>query len=293
MNDFKIKSILVDFLEFIKRPTDFQINFTFKNKLFTIFTILILELLLTLLIVLPIQYILLEFLPLEEAILDPKWQTVSILIIFMIIIIPFIEEIVFRYILRYNRLFQKIIDREKWNKIFPFLVYFFSLSFGVVHATNYIDDTLLFYFLSPLVILSQMIGGFTISYIRVRLNFFSGFLYHIIWNTLFGLIVPAISLFISGSYIDKQQNYSLQIEEKLFFNKKNVQKVEIDSDKSKIYKIDVRQQNFQHILDTIYGKNKLHTENFLLNMKLESKKGISKDEFKKILKKEYEIRKSE
>lgn len=144
MYNANTKSILNDFFNFLKKPNDQQIHLSTKNKFSLIFKLLILELLFTLIIVTPLNYLIDEFITIKSPSLDYKFNTIYAIIALMVLIVPFVEEIMFRSILRYNSIFSKWIDREKWDRYFPYLVYTMSIAFGLVHASNYYNDSLSF-----------------------------------------------------------------------------------------------------------------------------------------------------
>jgi membrane protease YdiL (CAAX protease family) len=115
----------------------------------------------------------------------------------IVILIPFIEELIFRYFLRYERLRIWRISLYQWNKIFPILVYIFVICFGLIHITNFSNNSKWFYVLSPLIVISQLLSGIIITYIRVRLNFMSGVFYHWIWNFTFVIAIPEIDALLN------------------------------------------------------------------------------------------------
>jgi hypothetical protein len=51
----------------------------------------------------------------------------------------------------------------------------------------------------------------------------------------------------------------------------------------------VGQYSFQHFLDSLYQGNKYQINDAFIKMKFNSQKGVTKEEFVKILKKEYDI----
>jgi len=283
------KSILSDFFGFLKKPNDQQINLSTKNKLLVIFKLLILELSFTLIIVLPIDYLISNLMTVKSASLGYEFNTIYSIILLMVLLVPFFEEIIFRSVLRYNSVFSKYISRENWNRYFPLLVYSTSILFGLVHASNYYNDSYLFYILSPLILLSQLSGGFVLSYIRVRINFYYGFLYHALWNFTAALIIPSVFLLFSKPFIDKTKNYNLKVDENMLFHKNEVQTISYDIKDDKIYKIEAKQLYLQDILDVVYGKEKYYADENLVDMNFSSKQGVTKEELKKILEKEYEI----
>ena len=225
MYNTNTKSILSDFFSFLKKPNDQQVNLSTKDKLLVISKLLVLELLFTLIIILPINYLISNLITVKSERLDYKYNTIYAIILLMVIIAPFLEEIAFRSILRYNSVFAKLISRQKWDQYFPLLVYSMSILFGVVHASNFYNDTWLFYALSPLIILSQLSGGFILSYIRVRINFYYGFLHHALWNFVALLIMPFIILLFTNPFTDHTKNYNLEIDENIVFHQNEVQTI--------------------------------------------------------------------
>ena len=133
-----------------------------------------------------------------------------------------------------------------------------------------------------------MIGGLVTAFIRVKYNFFYGILYHALWNTL--IILPLIFVNnFSSPYQEKTEKYSIEISEKHFFDEDEKQVFKIDSLQGKIYKIEVEQYSFQHFLDSLYQGNKYQINDVFIKMKFDSQKGITKEEFIEILKKEDDI----
>lgn len=289
MNSTTTKSTLKDFFDFLKKPNDQQIHLSTKERFALIFRLLILELLFTLIIVIPINYLIDKFMPIKNPSLDYHFNTIYAIIFLMVLTVPFLEEIMFRSILRYHSFFAKKISREKWDRYFPYLVYTMSIAFGLVHASNYYNDSLTFYILSPLILLSQLSGGFVLSYIRVRINFYYGFIYHASWNFIASLIIPSIVLLFSSPVVDHSKNYSLEIDEKILFKQSEIQSISLKIENNKIYKIDAEQLYLQDIVDQIYGEEKYYVDEYLMDMDFSSKQGVTKEEFKKILEKEYDI----
>ncbi|MFC3159424.1 CAAX protease self-immunity [Chryseobacterium arachidis] len=290
MNYFlRLKNDTVDLLQFIKRPNDVQIKLSVKEKFLFIFNLLMIEIIFFLIFVFPLNYIAEKLITLKqsEAFENLGWYEAVFL---FVIVAPVLEEWIFRYSLRYNSLFSKLVSREKWNKIFPFLVYILSSVFGLVHLDNYMNDSWKFYALSPLIVASQLSGGLILSFIRVRLNIFCSMLYHAIWNLLFGITIPCVMAFFINPYIDHGKNYNLHIEQKVFINKDEPVLIDVNSKDDTIYKVEAKQYQFQNLLNHIYGKDKHTTDEGLININFQSKEGISKQEFLEILQKEYMIK---
>ena len=184
-----IKRILWDFVSFLKHPKDVQTKESFKRKLQTIFILLGFEICLIYFVLAPLYYLMEPLVSVKEE-LDYKEDTLLMSAVSSIILAPVLEEIGFRLILRRNFPIKYIFNQKLWDKIFPFLVYASSVIFGFVHLTNYTNDGFWFYVFSPIIIASQLIGGFIITFIRVKYNFFYGILYHSLWNA--SLIFPFI-----------------------------------------------------------------------------------------------------
>lgn len=245
----KIK-IVKDFTRFLKTPKDIQFKLNIKQKLSIVSTLLVFELILSFTIIFPLLYGIDSVLNIKHQKLDYT-DTIFNVVFYWIILIPLIEELIFRYFLRYQGLKIKIISKTKWNKFYPFLVYSFAVTFGLTHLSNYSNDDKLFYILSPLIILSQIFGGLVLTYIRVRLNFRWAVLYHWVWNLLFVLIIPFIESEFQKPFIEKTADYSIVIQERPFFSKNKPQIMQIDSIKSKIQSFYVEQYSLQDILDTL------------------------------------------
>jgi membrane protease YdiL (CAAX protease family) len=281
-----LKKDTLDLLRFIKKPNDLQFNCSVKEKISLIFNLLTLEIIFSLLFVFPFYYIAEQFIAVEESEVF-KNLTLFNTVLLVVIMAPLAEELIFRYSLRYNKLFSKFITRKKWNRIFPFLVYILSVLFGFIHLDNYVNDSWKFYALSPLIIASQLSGGLILSYIRVRLSILYSMLYHAIWNLLVGIIIPSAYLFFTPAFVENTSDYHIKIEEKAFVNTVTFN---ADIKDDKVYYIEARQYQFQALIDYIYGKEKFRTDEGLIDIDFESEKGISKEEFLKILQKKYDVR---
>ena len=215
-------------------------------------------------------------------------RALLLLFFFSVVLAPVFEEIGFRLILRRKFPIKYIFSQKLWDRIFPFLVYASSVIFGFVHLTNYTNEGFWFYVFSPIIISYQLIGGLVTAFIRVKYNFFYGMLYHSLWNA--SLIFPLIFINnFSSPYQEKTEKYSIEISEKYFFDEDEKQVFKIDSLQGKIYKIEVEQYSFQHFLDSLYQGNKYQINDAFIKMKFDSQKGVTKEEFIEILKKEYDI----
>ena len=282
-----IKRVLWDFVSFLRHPKDVQTKESFKRKLQTIFILLVGKMCVFCFVLIPLNDLVEHFVSTDSK-LDLHKKSITSAIFIAVVLAPVFEEIGFRLILRRNFPIKYIFSQKLWDKIFPFLVYASSVIFGFIHLDNYINDGFWFYVFSPIIIASQLIGGFVIVFIRVRYNFFYGILYHALWNMLATFIMFFTDNF-SSPYQEKTEKYSIEISEKHFFDEDEKQVFKIDSLQGKIHKIEVEQYSFQHFLDSLYQGNKHQINDAFIKMKFDSQKGVTKEEFIEILKKEYDI----
>jgi membrane protease YdiL (CAAX protease family) len=277
-----------DFIAFLKRPTDYQFEISRLERWKLFGGLLLLEVAILFAIVMPIFYAVDWITPLrEEAYFD---DTTLLKAIFgFVLIVPFFEEFFFRLILRYSGLVEATISRATWDRIFPFLVYGFSIFFGLLHVSNYANNDVWFYVFAPFLVISQLTGGFVISYLRVRLSFWWGCLYHFSWNFIFLVLFSLVESLFAKPYIQHTDAYSLTIEEKPFFESDVPKLIKIDSQGGKLRKLNVDQYQLQSVLDTLYGKDKYYAESNYLKIAFDSEDGIDKIEFIDLVKKEYDI----
>ena len=276
-----------DFVSFLKHPKDVQTKESSKRKLQTIFILLVGKMCVFCFVLMPLKDLVEHFVSTDSK-LDLHKKSITSAIFIAVVLAPVFEEIGFRLILRRNFPIKYIFSQKLWDRIFPFLVYASSVIFGFVHLTNYTNDGFWFYVFSPIIITSQLIGGFVIVFIRVRYNFFYGILYHALWNMLMTFIMLFTDNF-SSPYQEKTEKYSIEISEKHFFDEDEKQVFKIDSLQGKIHKIEVEQYSFQHFLDSLYQGNKYQINDAFIKMKFDSQKAVTKEEFIEILKKEYHI----
>lgn len=284
-----IKTILSDFYQFLRKPNDEQLKLNFKDKFQFILILLGFEILVTIALVFPLMYLINEVMPIKQDRFDYA-DTFFSSILYWVLIVPFIEEIIFRYFLRFTKTKSILFTRKEWDKIFPFLVYIPAICFGLVHISNFANNTTLFYILSPLLVISQLTGGLIISFIRVRLNFISGVIYHWAWNFIFVICISSLHIAIFGSYKEQTANYQITVEEIPFFSKEKDQVFKIDSTQNGLHAVHLEQYSMQHLLDSLFSKDKYYVDDVLINLDFKSQKGLKKVEFLKVLQKEYKIK---
>lgn len=123
-----------------------------------------------------------------------------VIFLFVVVLGPFIEELIFRLFLRLKRnyFFQFLIYifpnlkykiLEFWVKKYLYVFYFSVIKFAFVHITNYEIEISKFY-LFPVLVLPQFFAGIFLGYLSVKYNFMLGFLFHAIHNAI--LIIPSL-----------------------------------------------------------------------------------------------------
>lgn len=230
-----IKETYRDFIDFIKVPKDEQSPLQTKShqakRLFSLLAIDIPVMGVLMVIISSLSNIGLinlddnEVSKLMEQ--SPKWLFLGL----AVILIPFIEEVIFRlylrfrqnYLIRFLILLSSITGKEwkikteyslrrVWNTNYRFIFYFSAILFGLIHLSNYeLSGTSIY--LIPVLILPQVIAGLFIGYLRVRYNFLLGFLIHVLHNAFF-VIIGLYSLNNSDEKLNiETDTYSLKIEE--------------------------------------------------------------------------------
>lgn len=277
-----MKKILFEVIAFVRFPNDERIdNWSLRKNLKYLFSIFIFELVLNILVVFPILYFLNKIEPLiTEEKIDYKNNTLLGALIVTGVLVPIVEEFIFRYLLRYNKVFSFFVNRGKWNMYFKYLVYLSILIFGFIHSSNYANESVLFYLFLPIIVATQLIGGVFLTFLRVRFNMLTSISSHILWNVSLTLL-PLFIVFFEKPYTKSVKDYSVQIEY-VNYNKNDNQVFEIDSLGGKIYNLDIKEYSINHILDSLNGY-KRSKEDYLINIKLNSKKGISPKDVESVL----------
>lgn len=222
--------MLFDLFNFLKNPKDCQdSNQSIKQKTKSFFLVLGIAILLSVFTAALLD-ILNEFgwVNMESHKMEDFMKTNSFFKIFLlgVVLIPLLEEIIFRLFLRFksNYLLQFIIYlyprskdsiHEFWQKYFRFIFYLSAIIFALVHLSNF-NEIPSHTFLLPLIVLPQFIGGLMMGYLRVRYNFFLGFLMHAIFNAIF-ITIGLLSM--DNQPVEKlnidRNTFSLKIEEEM------------------------------------------------------------------------------
>ena len=286
-----MKQILLDFWQFIKKPKD--IPFSGKNKSYkwkVFFTLFVFELIL-LAVYLPAAALLDKYVVLEQS-LDLSFSAIGSLFSF-VLLVPFIEEVIFRLGLRRKYLIEAIFDEKAWHRWFPFFVYSSTIIFGLVHISNYANTQWIFFAVAPFIVLTQLVGGFIMTYLRVRFNFWMGYLYHAVWNFTMIFIVGFVLIEFTEPVHLKTDNYELQIQEKQFSGFMKTKEITTQRDTlDNIMLIKSEGYTMIGLLDIISPEDSIYTgKPVLVDFNFTAEKGISTDSLLMILENEDYIEK--
>jgi membrane protease YdiL (CAAX protease family) len=229
-----MKIVFLDFISFLKNPVEQADPVqTRSEKAKKLFTLLLMDI--------PVMGVLIGVLSCMEALglfdLDttkfnllfltiPVWP----LILILVILIPFFEELIFRlylrykynYLLRFFVFLSSILGLQNhkkfvahvnqfWIRRYKTIFYFSAILFGFVHLANYGYTTMILIF-SPLIVAPQFVAGLFLGYLRVRHGVISGFLLHAMHNAII-FCIPL--LFMAGSFKDlttETDAYTLEID---------------------------------------------------------------------------------
>jgi membrane protease YdiL (CAAX protease family) len=229
-----IKENYTDLIDFLKNPKDQSApDLIFTEKLKKLFSLFIIEVpIMGILIILISGLETLGLVNSEEHKLHDIIKTwpIWLLLLFTVVIGPFIEELIFRSYLRYkkNYLFNFIIslvsltgfrNEQKteiflnsfWKNRYKFIFYFSAVLFGVVHIANF-KFSYLILLLSPILVAPQIVLGLFIGFLRVRYGFILGFLLHVIHNALFIGITLIFMTNTPEQLNIKKNNYTNKVE---------------------------------------------------------------------------------
>ena len=105
------------------------------------------------------------------------------------------------------------VDKQKLEKILlenlRFIVYFTAITFGLIHIFNY-ENIGNFWWLTPILILPQLIGGFTLGYLRLKLGFVWGFFGHALYNCIF--VIPLLGYLNASPELQNMLETEMMIE---------------------------------------------------------------------------------
>ncbi|MGI6369157.1 MAG: CPBP family intramembrane glutamic endopeptidase [Candidatus Kapaibacterium sp.] len=264
-----IKNEVIKFISFLKKPVS---GFETSNKLVKFFAIFSLDLLITAIYILVFNFI--EKIDFINQNLVPKGLNIDydiVMIALLVVFIPIFEELIFRYFLVYKKYnpFNIFLKKNKskfvnenmqeeesidvnvqWNKILPKLYYISAVLFALIHLSNYRFNWAILAFF-PILILVQFSFGLFTGYLRIKINFFSACLLHILHN---GIIISFFLVF-SGQNSFSQANH--------FDISKSQKEINIDMYEESYYLSIVEIPNTSNDVKECIGRYDEHNPNYL------------------------------
>ena len=142
-----MKKILHDFWNFIKDPRDERYLENDRNyKWKVLLTLFILNILISIIYGGIIMIIDLIY-PLDHKFGDIDLPFIPMLFV-VAVFVPFIEEVIFRLGLRRKGILANFFTETTWHKYFPAIIYSSTITFALVHITNYIYDSYFFFIIN-------------------------------------------------------------------------------------------------------------------------------------------------
>ncbi|MEC3879700.1 CPBP family intramembrane glutamic endopeptidase [Parapedobacter sp. 10938] len=188
---------------------------------------------------------------------------------------PVMEELFFRYPLKFVR-----------NRVLKVAMYISSVFFGLYHLSNYANQEVLFYALAPIIVGSQLLGGFLLAYLRLKYGLRWAILLHAVFNALF--TIPTVLLYHGKTIIDHQSSeYSLVVTEYAYVDRP--ERMRISRKDNGIDTLIVRQMGLQSVLDSIGKPETYYIENVLVDIDLRAAYPIPLDSLINRLGQEYKI----
>jgi len=124
----------------------------------------------------------------------------DLIFFFAVIIAPFLEEIMFRLVLKFRSNFlilwplQLLIllqvsnkinllktIRNFWNKFYAWIFYLITIAFGLIHILNF-KPSINIYLLAPVLVAPQILIGISLGYLRIRFGLIWSILFHAFYN---------------------------------------------------------------------------------------------------------------
>lgn len=282
-----MKILIKDILTWIKNPNDIALDIKLKTKVFLLFQMLLLDIVIATMIAGLTYLIHMYVIKLDYPLID---EAPLLLLVLAVFFLPFVEEIIFRLPLKYKRnyLFQ-IADslignwiKNRWKRFFKYFMYFMVLAFGLIHLTNYTNTEPIFYCLAPIIVGSQILGGFILSYTRIKLGFIWAFVQHGLFN-LFGIIMTVLFFHNHDIMNISTPEYNLKITELAYIYVEDSY-YDSDFDGDVFYSIDAEDVSLQSIIDNVSMDHDEVYDDVWVDFYFESKDGIDSKEIIKLIK---------
>lgn len=282
-----MKKLFKNILNWISNPDETTLKLSFREKLILLLKILLLDMLIIIPLVGLIYQIHFYVVKLKQPLIDIQ---PLFLFLGMVLIAPIIEEFIFRFPLKYKRNYiaqllnwitQKRFEK-KGGSIYKYFVYLMIMAFGIIHLTNFENRELLFYVLAPIIVGSQLIGGVTLSYTRVKLGFIWSVALHSAFN-LFMLLSSLIFYHNKNHLNISNDDLMLKLTELIYIDTDDAF-FDFNAENDIIYTIDGNDIDLFRLINFLQEDGPKPYDNAWIDVNLESKKGVTKKELLEILK---------
>jgi len=204
-----------------------------------------------------------------------KPMTLGLMVLIVAGIAPVAEELIFRYPLKFAR-----------NRMLKLAVYISSVAFGLFHLVNYTNREVLFFAFSPIIVGSQLLGGFLLAYLRLKHGLPWSILAHAAFNTL--ITIPSVLLLHGKTVINyASSDYTMLVKEYAYLERPS--RIRINRKDDGIDTVIVRQTDLQTVLDSIGTPGAYYADNALVDIDFVARSPILPDSLIYRLRQEYRI----
>ena len=276
-----MKTLVKNIYSWIINPDESSLDIDFKSKLILLGKMLVLDILFAIPIGLMLELIHYNLYSLNTILID--WHPIFLFLL-IIVLGPFFEELIFRFPLKYERNYLVIAINaftndwiyNRWGYIFRYFLYIMISLFGFIHISNYANDDSVFYFLSPIIVGSQLFGGIVFSYCRIKLGFMWAFIQHSLFN-LFVMVMGLLFDHNSSLMSKSSDKISLEITELMYIDKET-SCYSINRKDGRIYSIDAVNISLYQFMDSLQTKGPKPYDNTWINATFVSKDGSTESE---------------
>lgn len=146
-----ISQVIADINKFIYFPDDVQLNISFSRKISIFFSTFLYNIIVSLFFILLIFILDKYIFPITSS-HKITGLTLTKAILWGGILVPIIEEFLFRFPLKYKRNYifiaiEKVFDinlYKFWKKHFRVIFYLIAIGFGYIHLSNYLNSGMIF-----------------------------------------------------------------------------------------------------------------------------------------------------
>lgn len=161
--------------------------------------------------------------------------------------------------------------RDIWLKYYKIVFYLVTLIFGLIHISNYsFSSTILF--LTPILILPQLLSGILLGYFRLKIGFGAAVFYHCLWNGFFLVMFMVSNQYASLDINMENNKYKLEVYEVSDVNNQNESltlsrnKIEFENQSLKMIISTLSDSDISKVYSNKPWINKVHLSGQFLNL---------------------------